>query len=154
MALSPEQLARIEAGVGTEEDLLAQAAESTHEDAPIVTEQVEDVADEVEDLSEQLALQSIITDEKLQEVLECLERLEQSSKTESPSLAAIQAELLNLRTELVNLKSSMATSHTNRTQNQSPERQPEELPNPVNQTEEPELSVTPEPVRRKKSRFI
>lgn len=162
--LTPEQLARIEAGVATEEDLATQqqvetdlrslpTAESTHEDP--LPEAVEDVADEVEDLSEQLALQSIISDEKFEEVLECLKRLEQSSTMENPSLAAMHQELLSLRSELLNLKSSVDTIASNQTQRESVATESEEprAESPID-VREPSVEVQPEPVTRKKNRFI
>jgi hypothetical protein len=132
---------------------------------PIIDE-IEDTADEIDEISEQLAVAQIISDERHTEFLEkvdtCLNRLESLSTTQStaenPLLTQILAELATTRGELANLKSSMDTLQTRPTPLNSPTPEPEnpEEPEPDALIEEPardELENSPEPKPRK-NRFI
>lgn len=114
--MTPEELALIEAGAS------------------------EDNAEEIDELSEQLAVHSIISEERHDEILErvdqCrteLERLSANGLTtaESPMLIQMVTQLAEIRAELTNLKSSQdrmdQTLRESSTQTrQEPEMVPEE----------------------------
>ena len=135
---------------------------------PDPVEEVEEVTDEIEDVSEQLALHSIISEERHNEILErvdeCRNRLEQLSATESPSVAALQAEVQTLRSEMIELKSLLVSMSKNLQPRESTPEPVTELeePKPGESTDEPkpEETETPEetapkpPEPKKKNRFL
>ena len=153
--LTPEELARIEAGVEAEEEL----------DAETLTE--------IGALSEQLALHTIESEARHEQILEgvaenheCLLRLEQSqSQTENPVNQAMVTEIANLKTEvselkgmIVALQASLAAVLT-RPVSQShsePQNQPEPQPAPLNPEELSAEPSTREPAQaeRKKHRIL
>jgi len=92
--LTPEELALVEAG-------------ESAEDA------IEETAEEIDEITEQLVAHSIMSEERHEEIIEkvdeCLSRLESSSATagaENPMLAQLLNQLIEIRAEVTALKSS------------------------------------------------
>jgi archaellum component FlaC len=123
---------------------------------PVIAAVQEDI-DDVDELSEQLAAHSIMSEERHDEILErvdqCQSRLEQlstelqklrtSETAESPVLSQIQAALESLRTEVASLKSSMDMRLSSPIQPVS--EIPVEEPEPVALIEEPRPEEPPAP---------
>jgi hypothetical protein len=132
----------------------------THETPIVVTdndESPDEIEDDIDELAEALAVHSIISEERHDEILErvdeCRMQLESLSTTgtaESPLLTQIMSQLVEIRAELMNLKSSM-DSRPNR-----PQEQPSESPTEEPVSEEgvlPEAETTP-PKPQRRNRFV
>jgi hypothetical protein len=139
-------------------------------DEDVVTEpeeiELEEIAlDELGLLSEQLAQHQIQSERRHTEILECLNRLENSSQTtENPSFQAMLTEVATLKTEVAELKgmiaslnvSLMAMSHSHHQPGQLPndsETPTPEVENPAEQNQERSIEE-PAPVGRKKHRIL
>ena len=147
--MTPEELALMEAGA---------LPESTE---PELTELVEEELDDLGIIGEEIAVLAIENEERHEEILECLNRLENSSETENPSSQAMLTEQSMLKAEIAELKGllsglSMAMSHSHQEVPPRSESSTEETPveNPSEQSRE---SSTEEPRpedRRPKRRIL
>jgi hypothetical protein len=146
--------------------------EHVHSESPAIEEIVEDISDtedDIDELAEALAVHSIISEERHDEILErvdeCRNRLEvllPMTQAENPLLSQILSEMTAIRAELMSLKSSMGTRPNHPPPNESPsEEQRAENPEEPNQApsiaepsvarEEPEAQPAP---KAKKNRFV
>jgi hypothetical protein len=138
---------------------IGDAPEHTHETPVIVEESPEEIEDDIDELAEALAVHSIISEQRHEQILEevaaCqtqLETLSTSPQTENPLLTQITTQLAEIRAELLILKSSMATMSNRPPRSESEIQSPEE-PNPERLTEEPSVENEP-PKPARKNRFV
>lgn len=131
--------------------------EHTHEVPVVVEESPQEIEDDIDELAEALAVHSIISEERhdeiLTEVAACQTRLEQLSTVgtaESPLLTQIIAELATIRGELQSLKSSMDSRQN---PPQRSELQPETEQPVSEEAVLPEAEITP-PKLQRKNRFV
>jgi hypothetical protein len=128
-----------------------------------IVEDIEEATDDIDELSEALAVHSIISEERHDEILErvdeCRTQLATLSSVptaENPILTQLLNQMIELRTELATLKSSMELrSNPAPTQNES------ETPTPVENPEETRTEPSPKeeaenpvPEVKKKNRFV
>jgi DNA repair ATPase RecN len=119
-------------------------------------------SEEIDEIAEQLAAQSLIGDERhaeiLQEIQTCkiqLESLSQTERAENPLLTQIAESLSQLRAEMESLKSSMDSRQNPPTPNPSAIESPEEPSQALSTVEAPEEAVPEAPVTpKKKHRFV
>lgn len=84
--------------------------------------QIEEVEEEIDELSEQVALDSILSEERHDEVMEgleeCRQRLERlTTEGQNPQLEAIQAELREMRQMLHEVRTELQTYSSTRPSN-------------------------------------
>jgi hypothetical protein len=147
----------------TEREILTEEQAIEQELEAIEREEEEEI-EEILTVSEELALHSIISEERHEEILEeveqCRTQLESLSMGESPTLAAIQTQLTAIHAELMNQRAeleAMRTRHQSASTPSSPRA--EELINAASEQapavpEVPEQQATPPPPARKRAKFI
>jgi hypothetical protein len=148
-------------------ELTPEEIEALNADPPeeAIIEDIEEAVDDIDELSEQLAVHSIISEERHDEILarvdECNQTIQilssQANQAENPILTQLLNQMIELRTELASLKFLMDSRlNRDRTPNASETPTPIESPAEPNQersTEEPFVeNVEAKP--RPKNRFI
>ena len=103
---------------------------------PIQTPTVEETEEELDLITEQVAVSNIENEERHDEIMEvlqlCRQRLESSSTNESPILNQIQADLVEIKAELLRLRRPAEESPNSNTSNLPPS---ESTQTPTNQSE-------------------
>ena len=151
----------------TESEILALDAPNvpnpSEEPAPTEVEEIE--LDSLGIIGEEIAVLAIENEERHEEILECLRKLENSSETQNPVSQAVLTELTTLKSELAELRGmivSLQTSLTAMSHSHQADQRPSESPtetvpvenpseqNPERSTEEP----APEEIQSRKKRRI
>ena len=128
-----------------------------------VEEAIDEVTDEIDEVTEILEAHQIMSENRHEEILEridgCQTQLENLSKTEAaenPLLTQLLSQMTELRTQLESLRSSLDTKSKDQTPNQSPVvEQPvvPDLPSQEKSIEEPSVENQP-PTPPRKHRFV
>ena len=160
--LTPEQTELSPLGAASDE-----ALNPDPPDADDIVDDIEEATEDIDELSEQLAVHSIISEERHDEILARVDECNQTIQTlssqvtqgESPILTQLLNQMIELRTELSVLKSSMDSRlNRDRTPNPSETSEPETpLENPAEQNREKstvERSEENAEQKRPKNRFV